>query len=309
MSKYIESVCNTILESTTYKWNKVPIKMNYDIFIKIVDKLLLMNESDKISYSVYPPNDTDIYIMEYSIMQGIKRWWYADNRWKTFELMELLLLNAVLYDSADSKCYDKTKEVCLKLKTPYGSCEEFCKKYDELIKFIAHHYISSLCLNNFQYQSNNQTQENNNMQFFLGSSKESTVDAFNTNANVSGNERKNEQASHKILSDTDKKPLHPSCTKHNCIISKVIHDDGGLSTSAIPISQDTSKSHAEVDADKCSSDLLSDIKQSHIEDNSSNSHVKSKHLSEQLKKSTYQYKYSKKIKTLRKKRRRFLLFW
>ena len=301
MSKTIESVCNNILESTHYKWNKVPIKLNHEMYLKIIDKLSKLTQYDKISYSVYPPTDTDIYIMEYSIIQGIKRWWYADNRWKTFELIELLLFNAVLYDSADFKCYDRTIEVCLNLKKPYETCEEFCKKYDELISFISQHHLK---LNEFQTTENKLSSENNNLQFFLGSGKESTVDAFNSNSIQPRNENSNQSISNK----TNLNPLHPSCPKHNPIIGKIIHDDRNVSSSTISGSKNDDKIYIEMDATKHSSDLPSDVKQTHSKDNTSNSNNKPEHIenSQTLKKSKY---HIPRVQKHRKKRRRYLLFW
>jgi hypothetical protein len=278
------------------------------MYIKIIDKLSNLTQYDKISYSVYPPTDSDIYIMEYSIMQGLKRWWYADNRWKTFELMELLLFNAVLYDSADFKCYDKTVEVCLNLKKPYETCEEFCKKYNELLSFISGHRLS---FNEFQTSENKLCgTENklcgteNNLQFFLASSKESTVDAFNSNSNQPRNESSNKS----IFNETNFKAIHPSCNKHDSVISKVIHDDRNLSSPTVSNSKTDAKIYIEMDVAKHPSDLSSNIKQNHSKNNTSNSNNKPEHIenSQTLKKSKY---YLPRVQKHRKKRRRYLLFW
>jgi hypothetical protein len=309
MSKTIESVCNNILESTHYKWNKVPIKLNHEMYIKIIDKLSVLTEYDKISYSIYPPNDTDIYIMQYSIIQGIKRWWYSDNRWKTFEMIELLMFNAVLYDSRDFKCYDKTIQVCLNLKKPYETCDEFCKKYDELSSFISQHYLKLI---EFQTENNpsennpseNNSTENNNLQFFLDSSKKSTVDTFDSDAIQPRNESSNKSSSNKTNVNT----LYSSCPKHNTVIGKIIHDVGNVSPPSVSGSKTDAKIHIEMDVAKHPSNLSSDIKQTHSKNNTSHSNDKSEHIDnsqEQLKKS----KYILRTQKHRKKRRRYLLFW
>lgn len=316
MSKLIES---NIFESAQYQWNKVPIKINYNNYIKIVDKLSLLTQYDKISYSVYPPNESDIYIMEYSIMQGLKRWWYADNRWKTFELMELLMFNAVLYDSFDFKCYDRTMDVCMNLKKPYESSEEFCKKYDELFAFISKHYLRQIesNLNNSNINNspdnnlaNNNPLENlnnNNLQFFLGSSKENSVDAVSPDAKQPGNENKNQSSFDK----TNFNPIYSNDTKCSPVISKTIYDVGIISPRPIPVQKIDNTILTMLGVAKHPSCVLPDVKQTCYKNDINVHHSKPIHINNEneimLKKSNHRSRnYYKKIK--RKKRRNRLLF-
>lgn len=293
MSKLIESVYdiqNLITDSPNYNWNKVPIKLNYDIFVKIVDKLSVVKPSDKISYSNYPPNDSDIYIMEYSPLQGIKRWWYSDNRWKTFDLIELLMFNGVMYNSDDY--YDKTLTVCENLKKTYDSCEEFCKKYEELLKFV-----------NFQnrFQSDSKSKEisnNDNLQFFREENKNGTI---NDSTISSGNDTKNINSQF----SSNVKNLSSDDNKYNTGSDQALHAVGGVSTSRISGSEVDASSTREMDSYKHSSIVLSNIKPINTE---THTFRVTNDTEKELKKTFNRWKKSQK-RRFRQKRRRVLLFW
>jgi hypothetical protein len=308
MSKLIESVYdnqNLIIDSPTYNWNKVPIKLNYDIFVKIVDKLSVVKPSDKISYSNYPPNESDIYIMEYSPLQGIKRWWYSDNRWKTFELIELLMFNGVIYNSADY--YDKTLYVCENLKKTYDSCEEFCKKYDELLKFVnfqnrfqersggTNRSINSSESDNDEKKKNS---NNDSLQFFREENKNGTInDSTISSGNVTKNINSQFSSNDKNLSSNDHK--HDTCS------DQALHVVGSLSTPGISGSEADASSASKVDSHKHTSIVLSNLKPINIE---AHTFRVTNDTEKELKKTFNHWKKSQK-RRFRQKRRRVLLFW
>lgn len=273
-------MCDSLIKdinNATYTWYTIPVIINYENFSNIVSKLSNLHQLDKISYTEYPPLSKDIYIMEYSILQSAKRWWYSDSRWKTYELIELLLYNGCYYEYSVSGSYNKAFDITEKLVVPYKDDSKFTDSYNDLVVFISkYNHTTILSYDNLKLidEQSHYAITSNNMdiksynQFFLGtdnSGNEQTSiqpEIQELHRNIHATSQKTETEFYNKDNNTHNTTIHADDTNRNInIFDKTISADGKVSTTRVYDKEDYIENTVYKDIRKHPYDKISHKKQ------------------------------------------------